>query len=110
MPTFQNKGKYLLVEITEPYSVKMITSAIHEVTAFCTAHNLNKALVDLRSILTRRILERHLLGIELAKAWGRRIQVAVILRPGSTYDRKHRRQSRRNILTTADMAQAHGMA
>ncbi len=109
MPSFQNKGNYLLVEITEPYSVKMITLAIHEVTAFCTAHNLNKALVDLRSMPgAPSILERHLLGIELAKAWGRRIQVAVVLRPEELNHMTENTAVNRGakFITTADADQA----
>lgn len=82
MPTLQNKGEYLLVEINETYSLKMINSAIREVAAYCEERHLNKVLVDMRNMPgTPSILERHLHGIEVAKVWGSRIKAALILQP-----------------------------
>ncbi len=98
-----------MVEVNEPYSVEMITSAIHEITAYCKEHNLNKALVDLRNMPgTPSILDRHLHGIELAKAWGSRIQVAVIMRAEALSHMTENTAVNRGakFITTADANQA----
>ncbi|MBV6399977.1 MAG: hypothetical protein CNIPEHKO_00258 [Anaerolineales bacterium] len=109
MPTLQNKGEYLLVEINEPYSLEMINSAIHEVTAYCKEHNLNKVLVDMRNMPgAPSILERHLHGIEVAKVWGARIKAALILRPESLSHMTENTAVNRgaNLLSTSDVAHA----
>jgi predicted N-formylglutamate amidohydrolase len=109
MPTFQNKGAYLLVEINEPYSVEMISSAIHEVTAYCREQNLNKALVDMRNMPgSPSILDRHLHGIEVAKEWGSRIKAALILRPENLSHMTENTAINRgaNLLSTSDVAHA----
>lgn len=109
MPIFQNKGKYLLVEITEPYSAEMITSAIHEAAAYCRKQNLNKLLVDLRNMSGGpSILDRHLHGIEVAKIWGSRIKAALVLRTERLSHMTENTAVNRgaNVLSTSDYARA----
>lgn len=98
-----------MVEVNEPYSVEMIASAIHEVTAYCKEHNLNKALVDMRNMPgAPSILERHRFGIELAKEWGSRIKAALILRPEDLSHMTENTAVNRgaNLLSTSDAAHA----
>lgn len=81
MPTYQNKGDYLLVEIREAYSLDLYRSVIHEVANRCTAEGLNKVLVDFsESDGNPSILDRYTLGSEIARAWKFKIQGAGVAR------------------------------
>jgi hypothetical protein len=83
MSTCQNKGDYLFVEVSEAYSLDILMSTIHEVAEHCRKENLNKALIDLRQMEgSPNIFDRYRIGIEIAKAWGAKIKVAVIAKPG----------------------------
>jgi len=82
MSTCVNKGSYLLVEVSEAYSLKYMLSTIHEVADHCQADNLNKVLIDIRNMDgSPNIFDRYRMGIEIAKTWGPRIKVAVITKP-----------------------------
>ena len=79
MPTFQNRGSYLYVEITEPYSLNVILSAIQRATDICESENLSKALFDLRAINENiSAMDRYDMGIQVAKFFGPRIKVASV--------------------------------
>jgi len=81
MFTCQNKGDYLFAEVNGPYSLGEFISAVHEVADHCRMENLNKAFVDMRHMEgDPSILERHPVGLEIAKVWGSCIKVAVIAR------------------------------
>ena len=82
MSTCQNKGDYLFVEVSEPYSLDLFMSTIRDVADHCRKDNLNKVLIDLRKMDGGlNILDRYRIGIEIAKAWGSKIKVAVITKP-----------------------------
>ena len=83
MSTCQNKGDYLFIEVSEPCSLDLLISTIHDVSAHCRKENLNKVLVDLRKMEGNpNIFDRYRLGIEIARVWGAKIKVAIIARPG----------------------------
>jgi len=83
MSTCQNKGNYLFVEVSEPYSLKLLISTIHEVADHCQKENLNKVLVDLRKMEgSPNVFDRYEVGIEIVKVWGSRIKAAVVAKPG----------------------------
>jgi len=109
MPTFQNKGNYLLVEFREPFSLEMMISAVHEALRQCEEQNLTKALADLRNMPGNpSMLDRHQIGIEIAKTWGPRIKAALILRPESLSHMTENTAVNRgaNLLSTSDVAHA----
>jgi len=77
--TFENRGTYLLVEITEPISVKLLLSAIQEMADFCQRENLNKVLIDMRTVQEEiSIIDRYTLGVNVAKVMGSKITIAVV--------------------------------
>jgi hypothetical protein len=77
--TFENRGTYLLVEITEPISVKLLLSAIQEMADFCQRENLNKVLIDMRTVQEEiSIIDRYTLGVNVAKVLGSKITIAVV--------------------------------
>ena len=83
MSTCQNKGDYLFVEVGEPYSLDLLMSTIHDVADHCQKENLNKVLIDLRKMEgSPNIFDRYRIGIEIVKAWGSKIKVAVLARLG----------------------------
>ena len=83
MSTCQNMGDYLFVEVSEPYSLNKLIATIHEVAEHCQKENLNKVLVDISKMDgSPPMFDRYRLGLEMVKAWGPRIKVAVIARPG----------------------------
>ena len=83
MSTCRNKGDYLFIEVSEPYSLKLFISAIHEVADHCRKENLYKVLIDLRKVEGNpSIFDRYLLAIEIVRLWGSRIKAAVLARPG----------------------------
>jgi len=79
MTTCINKGEYIYVEVNEPYSLKLLLSAIHEVADHCQTDHLDKVLIDLRKMAGNpTIFDRFQLGIEIARTWGSRIRAAAI--------------------------------
>jgi len=83
MPICQNMGEYLLIEVNELRSLDLFLSSIYEVADQCRKENLNKVLIDIRKMEGNpNIFDRYRVGIEIAKAWGAKIKVAVIARPG----------------------------
>jgi len=75
-------GDYLFVEVSEPYSLKLFLSTIHEVADHCREENLDKVLIDLRGMEGNpSIFDRFQAGIEIVKSWGIGIKAAVIARP-----------------------------
>jgi hypothetical protein len=85
MPTCQNNGDHLLVEVSEPYSIDQLLLTIHEVANHCRTDNLNKVLIDIRKMIgSPNIFDRYRMGIEIARTWGPKIKVAVITKPGFT--------------------------
>ena len=83
MSICENKGEYLFVEVSEPYSLDVLIITIHEVAEHCQKEGLNKVLADIRKMDgSPSIFDRYRLGLEMVKAWGPRIKVAVIARPG----------------------------
>ena len=84
MSTCQNKGDYLCVDVSEPYSLDLLMSTIHEVADHCRKENLRKVLVDLRKMEGNpNIFDRYRIGIEITRVWGAKLKVAVIARPGT---------------------------
>ena len=82
MSTCQNKGDYLFVEVSEPYSLKLFISAIHEVADRCREENLYKVLIDIRKVEGNpSIFDRYMAGIEIVRLWGSRIKAVVLARP-----------------------------
>ena len=85
MSTCQNMGDYLLVEVSEAYSLKSIIATIHEVSDHCQKDNLNKVLIDIRKMTgSPNIFDRYRIGIEIVKIWGPRIRTAIITKPEIT--------------------------
>jgi hypothetical protein len=82
MSTWQNKGDYLFVEVSEPYSLKLAISTIHEVTDHCQEENLYKVLIDMSKVEGHlSIFDRYLVGIEIVRLWGLRIKAVVLAKP-----------------------------
>jgi len=82
MPTYQNKGDYLLVEVNEPYSLKLAISSIQEIAARCGQDNLHKVLIDMSKVDGNpSIFDRYRAGIEIVRLWGSRIRAVVVARP-----------------------------
>jgi hypothetical protein len=78
-------GDYLFVEVSEPYSLHLFLSTIHEVADHCQKDNLNKVLIDINKMTgSPNIFDRYRVGVEIAKTWGPRIRAAVITKPGIT--------------------------
>src|SRR5215213_995942 len=46
MSIFENRGSYLFVRLTEPYSLKLIFSFLREFAEVCDQQHLDKALID----------------------------------------------------------------
>ncbi len=83
MPTYQNRVDYLFVDVSEPYSLILFISGIHEVADRCRKENLYKVLVDIRKMEGNpSIFDRYLAGIEIVRLWGSRIKAVVLARPG----------------------------
>ena len=82
MSTWQNKGDYLFVEVSEPYSLKLAISTIHEIADQCRAENLYKVLIDMSKVEGHlSIFDRYLVGIEIVRLWGSRIKAVVLAKP-----------------------------
>lgn len=81
MPTYINKGNYLLVEINEGYSFKMLKETVHQIIAHSKKENLGKVLVDLTNMDGEfKTIDRYEIGLEIAKVWGQGVQVATVAR------------------------------
>ena len=109
MPTFENKGDYLLVEFSEPFSLEMMISAVHEVLRRCEEQNLKKVLADLRNMPgDPSILERYQIGVEIAKTWRRRVQAALVMQPGKLSHMTENTAVNRgaHLLSTSDAVRA----
>ncbi len=79
MPDFENKGQYLSVSFTEAYSLELLLSAVRETGEICRRDNLDKVLVDLRSVSTNvSIMDRYDIGVQVSKEIGGKIKVAVL--------------------------------
>jgi hypothetical protein len=80
VPTYVNKGNYLLVESDEPYSLALFMVIIHEIAQQCKQSNLSKALVDISKMTGNpSIIDRYETGVEISKYWGAKIQVASVV-------------------------------
>ena len=109
MSTCQNMGDYLFFEVSEPYSLKLLIATIHEVADHCQTENLNKVLVDLRSMEGNpNIFERFQLGLEISKTWGSKLKVAYVAKPGIINRVMENTAVNRgaSVLGTPDMAEA----
>lgn len=79
MPTYENRGTYLLVEKFDKYSLKSLLSCIQNIKEECELESLNKALVDISKMQGNvSILDRFQLGKEIAKVLGHKIKLAVV--------------------------------
>jgi hypothetical protein len=79
MRIYKNQGNYLLVESDEPYSLPMFFMTIHEVAERCRLEDLKKALIDISKMSgSPSTIDRYETGLEIAKYWGARLQVAAI--------------------------------
>jgi len=82
MPTYQTRGDYLFVDVSEPYSLALFISGIREIADHCRKENLYKVLVDIRKMEGNpSIFDRYLAGIEIVRRWGSRIKAVVLARP-----------------------------
>lgn len=79
MPTYANKGEFLLVEVREPFKFEEFRSMIHEVAKQCAEQRLNKVILDMREAEgDLSTIERYLLGTEISRVWKHTIQGAGI--------------------------------
>ena len=109
MSTCQNMGDYLFVEVSEPFSLNQLITTIHEVADHCQTENLNKVLVDLRSMEGNpNIFERFQLELEISKTWGSKLKVAYVAKPGIINRVMENTAVNRGarVLGTPDMAEA----
>ena len=81
MPVFENRGSYLFVKLTEPYSLKFAFSFLREFAIRCRRGHLEKALID-GAILEGKISiwDRYQIGKEFARVVGPKIKVAFVAR------------------------------
>jgi hypothetical protein len=81
MPAYQKIGECLLVDVNEPYSLELYLGLIREVAERCDRDRLQKVLIDFsQSNADPSITDRYVLGSEIARAWGFRIQGAGVAR------------------------------
>jgi hypothetical protein len=79
MSTYQNKGDYLFVEVSESYSLNLFMTIIHEVADHCQKEKLNKVLIDLRKMEGKpSLFDRYQTGVEIAKVWSWKIEAAIV--------------------------------
>lgn len=75
-------GQYLWVEVAGVYSFKSLFTTIREVAEHCHTEQLNKVLIDLRSLNgSPTLFDRYRLGMEIVRVWGAQIMAAVLVRP-----------------------------
>jgi hypothetical protein len=81
MPVFENRGVYLFVKVTEPYSLKLTFSFLQEFADVCNREHLEKALIDGLALEDRiSIWDRYQIGEEYVRVVGLKIRVAVVAR------------------------------
>jgi hypothetical protein len=81
MPIFENRGDYLFVKATEPYSLKLTFSILREFANICNREHLEKALIDVLILDSRiSIWDRYQIGEEYVRVVGSKIKVAVVAR------------------------------
>jgi hypothetical protein len=79
MPIYENRGSYLFVKITEPYSLKSALSLLPEFADICKRDHWQKALVDGLSLDGPiSIWDRYQLGEEYVRVVGPKIRVALV--------------------------------
>jgi hypothetical protein len=79
MPIFENRGSYLFVKITEPYSLKWAFSFLQEFADICKQEHLEKALIDgLNLEGPISIWDRYQIGEEFVRVVGPKIKVALV--------------------------------
>ena len=79
MPVYENRGSYLFVEISDPYSLVLLLSMVQDIAHRCQKENLRKVIVDLTQMEGNPgILDRYTIGVEVAKICGARIECAAI--------------------------------
>jgi hypothetical protein len=79
MPIFENRGSYLFVKATEPYSLKLIFSFLQEFADICSREHLEKALIDVLVLEDYvSIWDRYQIGEEYIRVVGPKIRVAVV--------------------------------
>lgn len=79
VPTFQNKGDHLFVEVSGPYSMDLFLTTIDEVADRCQQEKLDKVLVDLRKVSGNPgILGQYQWGVKIAEVWRARLQAASV--------------------------------
>ena len=81
MYTFENRGTYLFVEVTDPVNIKELVSAIQGMADYCQHENLNKILIDARPVHERlSVLDRYTVGVNIAKVIGSKTALALVAR------------------------------
>ena len=81
MPAYHNKGDYLLVEVSEPFTLDLFLGIIHEVAERCDRDGLEKALIDFSQVIPDpSIMDRYIVGSEIARVWRNKIQGAGVAR------------------------------
>lgn len=79
MPVYENRGSYLFVETSEPYSLDLLLSMVQDVADRCQRENLRKVIVDLTQMEGNpSILDRYTIGVEVARICGARIECVAI--------------------------------
>ena len=79
MPIYENRGSYLFVKITEPYSLKWALSSLQEFADICKRDHWEKAFIDgLNLEGPISIWDRYQLGEEYVRAVGPKIKVALV--------------------------------
>ena len=82
MTSFENRGSYLFVELSAPYSFHGVVSVIQQIADICKTDVQNKVLVDARAFTEEiSVFERFQVGVEIARVLGPQIQLAVMVRP-----------------------------
>ena len=82
MSTFENRGSYLFVKLSAPYSFHGVISVIQQIADVCKTDDLNKVLVDARAFAEEiSVFDRFQMGVEIARLLGAQIQMAVTVRP-----------------------------
>ena len=82
MPIFENRGSYLFIKITEPYSLKWAFFFLREFADACNREHLEKALIDgLNLEGPISIWDRYQVGEEFARVVGPKIKVGLVVKP-----------------------------
>jgi len=79
MAIYENKGQYILMKPSNPYSLEVYKKALYEVRALCEQYQLTKILADLRGRDENiPVADNFLLGVEAANVFGPGIQFAIL--------------------------------